>query len=97
MLEKIIQNLNAKQLKEFATDNGWSEEILTTTESPNYYIPNPVHAKEFLRDKFNAPVLEAYKSFKLKSARQTAEEKIKLAQAELEQAQKALSIDEIIM
>jgi len=97
MLEKIIQNLTPKQLKEFATDNGWSEQIMTTTESPNYLIDNPVHAKEYLRDNFNRPVLEAYKAFKLKGAKLSAELKMKQAQEELEIAKNALSISEIIV
>lgn len=95
MLERIIQNLTAKQLKEFATDNGWSEQIMTTTESPNYLIDNPIHAREYLRNKFNAPIEEAYKAFKLKTVRQSTEEKIRLANQELEQAKQTLSIDEI--
>lgn len=96
MLEKIIQNLTAKQLKEFATDNGWSEQIMTTTESPNYAIDNPMNAREFLRDKFNAPILEAYKAFKLKSVKHQVDEKIRLANEEMKQAQETLSIQDII-
>lgn len=96
MIEKIISTLTKEQLKEFATDNGWKEDILTTTESPNYLIPNPIHAKEYLRDKFNAPILEAYKAFKLKDAKAQAELKIKQAQEELESAKENLSFNEII-
>lgn len=97
MLEKIINTLTKEQLREFATDNGWTETVLTTTESPNYSIPNPVKAKEYLRDKFNTPVLEAYKAFKLKGAKTLSESKIKQAQEELESAKSTLSIDEIVI
>lgn len=95
MLEKILTTLTIQQVKEFAHDNGWNENILTTTESPNYEIPNPIKAKEYLRSKFNAPILEAYKAFKLKSAKALAEEKVRLAEQELLDATETLSLKEL--
>lgn len=97
MIEKIINTLTKEQLREFATDNGWKNMIMTTTESPNYEVKNPIRSAEYLREKFNAPVLEAYKAFKLKGAKTLSELKIKQAQEELESAKSTLSIDEIVV
>jgi hypothetical protein len=97
MIEKIINALTKEELKEFATDNGWKEKVMTTTESPNYEIPNPVGAEDYLRDKFNAPIVEAYKVFKLKDAELELENRIKQAEDELQSARQSLSVDEILI
>lgn len=94
MLEKIITKLKEiKKLKEFATDNGWSEQIMTTTLSPNVPIDNPITAEKFVRNKFEADEIEAYKTFKLKSAKALLE----VANQEFERAKSTLSIDEIVV
>ncbi len=98
MIDKIINKLTKQgKLEEFATDNGWKDMIMTETESPNYEIKNPIRSAEYLREKFNAPVLEAYKAFKLKDANAIKERKVRLAHQEFEQAKNALSIDEIVI
>lgn len=98
MIEQKIIGFTIEQIENLALDKGWTRKIMTTTESPNYEIDNPVTAIQFLDKKFNAPIREAIKAFRLKEAKQIADSKIQEAQAELKAIEEADSeyIDSII-
>lgn len=89
MIEQIIKGFTIEQIENLALDNGWIRMIMTTTESPNYEIENPVSALQFLDNKFNEPLRQAIRAYRLKEAKAIADSKIAEAQAELKAVEEA--------
>lgn len=83
MIEITLKGFTQEQIKALATQEGWHEMIMTTTESPNYEIPNTETAIKYLDRTLLQPIRDAIAKYRLTEARLLAESKIKQAQNEL--------------
>lgn len=89
MIEITVKNFTTEQIEALAIKEGWTKQIMTTTESPNYLIDNPVSALQFLDTKFMSPIRNAIKDFRLQEAKALAEQKRKEAEELLKSAEEA--------
>jgi len=89
MIEQKIIGFTMEQIENLALDNGWTRTVMTTDLSPNVSIENPQTALQFLDKKFNEPLREAIKEYRLKEAKALADSKIAEAQAELKAIEEA--------
>lgn len=89
MIEITLKGFSEEQIKGLAIQEGWTEMVLTTTESPNYEVPNPESALNYLDRVLLQRVREAIAKYRLTEARLLAESKIKEAQQELKAVEEA--------
>lgn len=89
MIEITLKNFTEEQIKGLAIQEGWHEMIMTTTESPNYEIPNPESAIQYLDRTKLQPIRDAIAKYRLTESRLLAESKIKEAQEELKAVEEA--------
>lgn len=89
MIEITLKNFSEEQIKGLAIQEGWTEMIMTTTESPNYAIDNPISALQYLDTKFMNPLREAIKDFRLQEAKALAEQKRQEAEEIIKNAEEA--------
>lgn len=89
MIEITLKNFSEEQIRGLAIQEGWKKMVMTTTESPNYEIPNPESALEYLDKTLLEPIRDAIATYRLTEARLLAESKIKEAQDELKAVEEA--------
>lgn len=70
----------------FAVFHGYPPQVMTTTESPNYLINNPQTVKEFLAEKFLAPIQSGVESFLVATKKRELSEQQAIIDAQLAQA-----------
>lgn len=89
MIEITLKNFTEEQIKGLAIQEGWQENVWTTTESPNYEIPNTESAIQYLDRTKLQPIRDAIAKYRLTESRLLAESKIKEAQEELKAVEEA--------
>lgn len=89
MIEITLKNFSEEQIKGLAIQEGWTEIVMTTTESPNYEIPNSETAIQYLDRTLLQPIRDAVAKYRLTETRLLAESKIKEAQDELKAIEEA--------
>ena len=98
-LESI--DLPEELFKAFATKFcGWTEKVMTTTESPNYEVDNPVSYTDAIKDKYGTPIWLDIAQFNIEQLKEVEEEKIKsiretiktIEEGALEQAKEIITV-----
>ena len=74
-ITKSTAEMPEERYKALAIFMGWNEQIMTTTESPNYEIPNPQSFTEYLIEKDSAFMLDWIKRFNMQEAELQAKAK----------------------
>ena len=90
---KITQTITGatnEQIEALATDNGWTKQVMTTTESPNYPIDNPETALMFLDRVCNEKVRTMLEVFNLTEAKQVKDTTVAEAEATYQVAKGAV-------
>lgn len=85
-ITKSTLDMPEERYKALAEFMGWKENILTTTESPNYEIPNPQSFTEYLIEKDSAFMIDWIKRFNMQEAELQTKEKQEEAAQILEDA-----------
>lgn len=76
--------------KAFATKYcSWTEKVMTTDQSPNVEIDNPITWQTAIQTKYHTPILTDIADFNLDQTKADVQAKIQVANQELEQAKVA--------
>lgn len=93
MSEIIIKGSTKEQIEAFATFCGWSKQIMTTTESPNYLVDNTESAIEYLKRTQLKDFVSNLAYFKSLQDRQVIQDKMKAINDELEELESSAKAD----
>lgn len=101
-ITKTSVELPEERFKALAIFMGWSETVMTETESPNYPVNNPQSFTDFIIEKDSAFMLDWLKRFNMQEAEILAKQKEQEAEdilrnAEAEASQIASSLFDVVI
>jgi len=71
----------------FAVSIGWTPQVMTTTESPNYLIDNPITFGDFIINKYGQPLYQDLANFNVAQVKEQTDAAIATATQTLVDAQ----------